>query len=53
MKQKLTLYVSEELVTKAKLRAVLQKTSLSQIVEKLLADHLAKLEGAKRKSKSK
>jgi len=58
MKQKLTLYVSEELVQKAKIQAVLQKTSLSQIVETLLSDHLAGSEGRKqllpqRKSKSK
>jgi predicted HicB family RNase H-like nuclease len=51
MKQKLTLYVDEKLVQKAKVRAVLQKTSLSQIVEGLLGEYLAKSEGGKRKSK--
>ena len=42
MKQRLTLYVNESLVEKAKIRAVLEKTSLSQIFERLLDDYISK-----------
>ena len=36
MKQRINLYLDEKLVERAKVRAVLQKTSVSEIVEELL-----------------
>jgi hypothetical protein len=52
MKKKVTLYFDEGLVQKAKIRAVLEKTNLSVLVERILNDYLAGSE-TKGKSKSK
>jgi hypothetical protein len=50
MKHKLTLHVEEKVIERAKLQAVLQKRSVSEIVEELLRGYLDSLE--KRKGKS-
>jgi predicted HicB family RNase H-like nuclease len=39
-KQKLTLYIDEGVTERAKIRAVKEKTSLSQIAEELLRERL-------------
>ena len=50
MKNKLTLYVEEKTIERAKLQAILQKRSVSDIVEQLLNGYLDELE--KRKGKA-
>ena len=49
MKDRLNLYVDEELIQRVKIQAVLQKTSVSEFVETLLRDHLDRLEKRKEK----
>jgi len=51
-KQKITLYFDDTLVEKAKIQAVLEKTNLSALVERLVKAYLTGKE-AKKKSKSK
>jgi predicted HicB family RNase H-like nuclease len=53
MKERLNLYVDEKLIERAKLHAVLQKTSVSEIVEGLLRKHLDGLDKRKGTEKSK
>jgi plasmid stability protein len=50
MKHKLTLYVDDKLIERAKVHAILHKRSVSEIVEELLRGYLDGLE--KRKGKS-
>jgi hypothetical protein len=52
MKHKLTLYVEEKVIERSKLQAVLQKRSVSEIVESLLEQYLNGLEERKGKGKS-
>jgi Family of unknown function (DUF6364) len=52
MKNKLTLYVEEKIIERAKLQGVLQKRSVSEIVEQLLTGYLDELEKKKGKVKS-
>ena len=52
MKNKLTLYVEEKTIERAKLQAVLQKTSISEMVERLLNGYLDESEKKKGTGKS-
>jgi hypothetical protein len=52
MKSRLNLYVDEKLIERAKLQGVLQKRSVSEIVEDLLRVYLDGLEKTKGKGKS-
>jgi hypothetical protein len=49
MKDRLNLYVDEELIQRVKIQAVLNKTSVSEFVEKLLLAHLERVERRKEK----
>jgi len=51
MKQRINLYLDEKLVERAKVRAVLQKTSVSEIVEELLRNMFDILDKTKGKPK--
>lgn len=51
MKQRINLSLDDKLIERAKLQAVLQKRSVSKIIEALLLDYLDSLD--KRKGKAK
>ena len=52
MKQRINLSLDDKLIERAKLQAVLQKRSVSKIIEALLGDYLNSLETRKGKAKS-
>ena len=52
MKQRINLYLDENLVERAKIQAVLLKTSVSEMVEALLQEHVDRLEMRKVQAKS-